>query len=484
MPETAPYDWGETLQRAIETLEEFSRTLAAGVQETQVPFVTSNDTLDPEDEPIPKEEQFVPSPSTCGCESHKLLRRDGNKLRHAVIHEYSYRPRGSWKLKSVRNDPFDYYLGVELETDAHAMVPTAGRDREDWSRVLPSMAADMRRPKNLWVPKHDGSVTGPEFASHPATLTYWQRYRKQLEEMFQMLLHAGYRSHDNDTCGMHVNISRTAFTDAGHLFRWLTLLHANPMWALRMSQRTRDSAAHWANVETFTDVQRRARACGRVFRNESTGYDRYTCLNAPYDEPRFEFRLPRGTLRIDRFFKNLEWTVGMIEYTRNTNVKEATPANFMSWAIDNESQYPDLVNFIAEKFDTDRALQVAVPVEGNVPEDESSLSGDTRDLITIPFGGPVVYYDGMGTMRYAASRDRVRATDTFMGDDGQRRRSNNGLPAPDAPNGRPSTYTDTFGTMRYATAWNGHLANTRVTTNDTYLDSFGRQRRVLTDYRA
>jgi hypothetical protein len=55
-------------------------------------------------------------------------------------------------------------------------------------------------------------------------------------------------------------------------------------------------------------------------------------------------------LRLDRFYKNLEWTVGMVEYTRDNKVRGCSPAPFMQWVDANKAQYPNLDSFINEKF--------------------------------------------------------------------------------------------------------------------------------------
>lgn len=299
-------------------------------------------------EALRPEENTAPE-TTCRCESCKLARFEGHKLRNAVVHNYSYQPR-SWRPRSVKDDPFSYYLGVELETDSYKWT----QDSKGlplhyaYSNVSNEVAADMRRPKQLWVPKHDSSVTGPEFASHPATLTYWRAHKRELSDMFRMLLHAGYRSHDNDRCGMHINVSRSAIEDSGHLYRWLTLLNFNPRWSIRMAQRTRESAERWAKL-SLQDAADRQSVARTSFSRYGGSADRYSAVNAPFGESRFEFRLPRGTLRIDRFFKNLEWTVAMVEYTRTAKVADCKPTKFMSWVMENRAQYPHLAAFLVER---------------------------------------------------------------------------------------------------------------------------------------
>lgn len=294
-------------------------------------------------------------PVGCTCEACKLARFESSTIRGAVVHQYSYRPR-AWKMNSVANDPFAYHLGVELETDNYAM------DRQTGARIRATatneQAAGMRLPKMLWMAKRDGSVSGPEFVSHPATLTYWQRNSAKLAEMFKMLTHSGFRSHDNDHAGMHINISKNAFDDPRHLFRFLSLIHGNAAWSLKMSQRTASSAEQWASITYLADESRRQAEVDRIMPEAGTtlpyyqrgSSHRYQAVNCPSGQGRFEFRLPRGTLRLDRFMKNLEWTVGMIEFSRTHMLSDMTSLDFMRWAKRNRAQYPNLVKFLNERF--------------------------------------------------------------------------------------------------------------------------------------
>jgi hypothetical protein len=344
------------------------------------------------------EEAYIVRPGdVCDCESHKYIADPygGSNLKRGRIHNYTYKPR-PWKMKTVRDDPFDYFLGVELETDNYV---ARGMDRygrfldTTRSQISNHVAVDMRRPKNLWFAKSDASVSGPEFVSQPATYAFWEKNKAGIGEMFKMLLHAGFRSYDNDKAGMHINISNNAFDDDKHLYRFLTLVHFSPVWARRMAQRTQESMDHWAKVDlgdqfsdwsgNRKDVRRQLAKWAKMDWNEpvwseprryvSAHYDdagvwhpstwtggvlnpnyterpnvgRYTALNVMKD--RTEFRLPRGTLRLDRFFKNLQWTVSMIEFTRIAGVLDARPAAYMDYAAAHATEYPDLAAFLRER---------------------------------------------------------------------------------------------------------------------------------------
>lgn len=329
-------------------------------------------------------------PSLCPCRPCRAKRGENVTLYEDEVHSYSACPPDGWQGQHLDHEmigrlPPDrragwfvdrrtgheeyrealrfegpvirpFYLGVELETTDTQSPPREqyngrgeyiGSDENGY--VTNEQAAAMARPEEFWLPKHDGSVSGPEFASQPASLAWWHAHLPDLDEMFRDLLHAGYRSHEGDEAGMHINISRTAFADRDHLARFCELVYVNTTWALKMSQRTAESANEWAKLIPLKDRRRREQWVTEAWDNGNNMHGRYTALNVP-DMERFEFRLPRGTLRLDRFMMKLEWTHGMIEYTRDAGNKPTPPA-FMAWVLRHKAEeYPYLNLYIIEKF--------------------------------------------------------------------------------------------------------------------------------------
>jgi len=227
-------------------------------------------------------------------------------------------------------------MGVELETSRKSYNTDVTLDN--------NIAVDLRRPKTMWFAKYDASVEGPEFVSHPATLTYWQKQAPKLQEMFRLLVHGGFRSHNGGAAGMHINISDDAFEDARHVHRFLTLLYANYEWVLVMSQRTHDQASQWATNRPFKLMQ------AWEMMQPSGGTDKYSVVHKPYGQHRYEFRMPRGTLRLDRFLKNLEWTAAMVAFTRITNEYTCLdPYHFTNFASTHQETYSNLLAFLTEK---------------------------------------------------------------------------------------------------------------------------------------
>lgn len=282
-------------------------------------------------EPVVEEHVILPFGKQCPCDGCKLSAGQPASLLPGSFVDYNYEP-AVWSLHKVENDPDDWYLGVELETDNVKGI------------VNSQTAIGMARPADLWIAKRDGSVSGPEFVSDPCTLAYWRTQYDNLEEMMGMLLHAGFRGHDGAKAGLHTNISRTAFTDKKHLYRFLTLSHHDPAWTLTMSQRNRHHASSMANMTALSTKEGRQQT---VSTNRNIG-GRHVSINFG-NANRIEFRLPRGTLRIDRFFKTIEWVHAMVQYTREAPLFRSTPKEFTKWVQQHAAEYPYLWAFMREK---------------------------------------------------------------------------------------------------------------------------------------
>lgn len=348
---------------------------------------------------MPEETVGLTDTVSCDCDPCKRKRHEVHNVHDGTVHGYSATPPGGWTpRRNGADDATAPILGVELETTCPSRPYTPDLPNEPWVRPLPYGASDadvaerdaqralhttwrqrntahrqrimaryeaqgfitateaaaMTAPRGFWLPCSDSSVSGPEYKSLPATLAYWRHIRPALTGMYKALLHGGLRSHDGDTAGLHVNIGTDAFhargttaPDAGHLARFATLVCVNPRWATRMAMRTHDSMSHWANFDALDSDAKRRDWADQIARYGYASQPRYTALNAQ-NAGRIEFRLPRGTLRLDRFYAKLEWTASMVEYTRDSrNVVQVSA--YVRW-VQASGEYPELVRFLAERF--------------------------------------------------------------------------------------------------------------------------------------
>jgi hypothetical protein len=299
---------------------------------------------------------------TCKCESCKARDNMPNRVKPIRLASHSAIPMNGWvpRTKSHGDRNPAVYFGVELETSQ----VESRRDRREYGEALDiEFAAGCARPNGLWLAKHDGSVDGPEFASHPLTLDKWHTHERSLRAMFTELVHAGYRSHDGESAGMHVSANRSAFDSNAHVARAYFLGLQCKDEFTRLSQRTESQISDWCKFETarvsyYDALGRTQSECNMEFAQSvannfvedidyHAGCDKYTWLHVFGRGSRgVEFRLPRGTLRVDRFFKNIEWLACIIEFTRSH--ADMSWSNFRSYAMEHEFDYPYLVNAIHE----------------------------------------------------------------------------------------------------------------------------------------
>ena len=329
--------------------------------------------------PNPTEATTSAELALCSCVS--CGKRNGTQAAPiGTLHAYSSTPRGGWSPRRTADlsDATAATYGVELETAAPSRtVDLAGAPDVPWSagpdspertahnvwaqrnrahldrqraaRLTVDEACAVAAPRGMWHAKHDGSVSGPEYASQPATLAYWHAQRPALAGMFRALIHGGFRSWDSETCGAHVNIGTDTFGgDADHIRRFADLLYANPRWTTRMSGRTHGQVSHWCRFDPLGTPERREEWARSLARYGSASQDRYSVLNG-HNAGRIECRIPRGTLNLSTFYAHIEWMAASVEYTRDAS-NRPNPSAFTAWVEARRSEYPDLYARLADRF--------------------------------------------------------------------------------------------------------------------------------------
>ncbi len=209
--------------------------------------------------------------------------------RKVYIHDYSYKP-----------DPFfrgtgERYFGVELEID------NGGKDEDNACELL-----DLANKacENIYI-KTDSSLSdGLELVTHPMTLNYHIN-SMPWEDICEMALKLGYRSHNTKTSGLHVHINRSAFGNTTEeqeecIARILYFFESNWCELLRFSRRNAAQLNRWAKrygwKETPADV---------LYDAKSKCRERYTCVNIT-NYSTIEFRIFRGTLKYNTVIATLQ----------------------------------------------------------------------------------------------------------------------------------------------------------------------------------
>lgn len=128
------------------------------------------------------------------------------RRRSGVIRSYDYKPEplfyATEEVSPLRSydDREDLFYGVELEIDK------GGEESENAKELL---AIGNKDYEHIYI-KHDGSLNdGFEIVSHPMTLDYHMN-TMPWAEIFNRAVNLDYRSHQTDTCGLHIHVDRKA----------------------------------------------------------------------------------------------------------------------------------------------------------------------------------------------------------------------------------------------------------------------------------
>jgi hypothetical protein len=136
---------------------------------------------------------------------------------------------------------------------------------------------------------------------------------------------------------MHIHINRSAFADEKHLGKFLVFINkaGNEKLVTTVAQR---KSTQWARLDPKKKVTDTKDMVGR----------RYEAVNLQNTNT-IEMRIFRGTVRKDRFFKNLEFADAALHFTQNQPETRLGYPNFIEWLETKSDHYPYLVSFLKEK---------------------------------------------------------------------------------------------------------------------------------------
>lgn len=190
------------------------------------------------------------------------------------------------------------FYGVELEVDA-------GGQRDDISeptiKLLNEEVYAMR----------DGSLeNGFEIVTHPHTED--ALYNMNWEETFKYLVKQGYRSHDINTCGLHLHCNRSIFganeSDIkNNVSKLMWFVENNRREFVKLSRREIQHINRWARFysDEVGETLGFYKNIYEDYNRSSSHDDRYKAINL-CKKRTIEFRLMRGTLNIDTFLATLD----------------------------------------------------------------------------------------------------------------------------------------------------------------------------------
>ena len=245
--------------------------------------------------------------------------------RSVVIHNYTFKPEphyftlGMNERNRIHRNLF--MCGVETEVE----VPDTLDKRLIAKSIMDSDTA------GLFYMKSDSSISyGFEIVSHPFSYDWMKENREAFEPMFA-LRKMGVKSYNTPNCGVHVHMSRQAFTKF-HLLKFCTMFFKYHDFVFRMSRRNQSSFERYSNDSPSIVWVKKL-----IKQNRGVGGDR-NILNLASGVT-IECRLFKGTLNPRGWYGNIEFLKSMYEFTKETGLKDVTPGNYASWVRAHASEY-------------------------------------------------------------------------------------------------------------------------------------------------
>lgn len=231
------------------------------------------------------------------------------------LRDYSHKPRP--KFFSVPGEKTKAFCGIELEMEFFDAA-----NGTDSARII-------ARNKELYC-KADGSLDkGLEMVSHPMTFEYARRFN--FESLFEKLKENGAKSWNTDTCGMHVHVSRDAFSALG-IFKLQKLIYENPDFSFWISRRPSQSedvnkGMYYCRVKDFATISNQY---AKKAMKKAKDARRYVAVNLE-NEDTVEIRLFKGTLAIQGFRMNLEFCEALLGFCNSIEVSKCNLNEFQKY---------------------------------------------------------------------------------------------------------------------------------------------------------
>lgn len=249
------------------------------------------------------------------------------------LQPYDYKP--TLKFYSLKGDN-DLYFGVELEVEN---VKDVCNNTQMIEKLIPVFG-------NFVYYKRDGSINnGFELVTHPFTWRWYKESRKMWEQGLGLLGKEGFQSYEPKTCGIHIHMSKKAFSDV-HLFKFLKFFYENYNFVYKISQRDADStkgACQWGKFREESDQKLLLSKT-----KAKQGFQRFTAINLESKDT-YEVRIFRGTIKVSSFFKNIEFCRAMFEFSNITGISKIGVEEFTRFVGNERKVYSNLFEFMGEK---------------------------------------------------------------------------------------------------------------------------------------
>lgn len=240
------------------------------------------------------------------------------------VASYHERPEQYLYGKVAKNVKSDYHhIGIELEID---------KDNKDTERsLLIELANYYDTDNNELYFNHDGSLEyGFEIITQPHT---YEAFKKMnWEKLLDACVRYGYKSHDTNTCGLHMHISRellgaTKDKQDRAISKLQIFIDANWDEIIKVSRRKGNELSRWANKTKGTTIAKQdflnkqvVDDYKKIAKNKNATNRYYALNNTNYGT--VEFRFMKGTLKYETFMACIDFLYRIAINSKNIKYKD------------------------------------------------------------------------------------------------------------------------------------------------------------------
>jgi hypothetical protein len=216
------------------------------------------------------------------------------------------------------------YLGLEIEVEA------VGCDAND--------IAETWNASDLGWSKHDGSLSdGVELVSHPTT--FERLASSDIARVIGDVNAMGGRAWDPGTCGLHIHVSRKAFADKAHLWRFAAAHQRMSETLQALAGRGNVTYSSWPEYRSDRDLSRDPYGpvqATKVIAGKAYSSERYVAINL-LNSGTVELRYWRGTTLAVGVLGAAAVESALFYWTRDLSVRDIasgrmTWERFLAWA--------------------------------------------------------------------------------------------------------------------------------------------------------
>ena len=275
------------------------------------------------------------------CNFSDRIQMMGGSVRGG-IHDYNYKPEPEF---FGHNDSDPLFFGVEVE-----LVTPQKRITKLDDHIARWIQFEINEKEPFVYCKFDRSIgnegqDGFEVVTHPFNWT-WLKSEEGSNKIKQIMELNSFNcsSFTTNTCGMHVHMSKDAFTYT-QLYKFLKLVFENKDFNILMSERTDmgkvDEFASFVPDYPLNDL-------AKAKSNGNDREQRHKAVNLACPNT-VEMRIFKGTLEFNRFMKNIEYCKALYDYSGSCTMRNATIPKFKEFVADEKKTFRNLYEFLTLK---------------------------------------------------------------------------------------------------------------------------------------